>query len=111
MFIRLACSVIVASLLVLSASERASAAQPGLVLIQVKNMHCLDCAKKIARKLYVVPGVVSVKTYVKKNTALVTPQQRKTPSPRALWEAVEKAGFQPVKLVAPAGVFTSKPGA
>lgn len=86
------------------------AAAPHTV-IEVHNMHCNDCARKIASKLYGVPGVVAVRTNVTANTATITPQQQRRPSPKALWEAVEKAGFQPVKLVGPEGEFRSKPRA
>ena len=79
------------------------------VAIYVDDMHCKNCAKKIARKLYAVPGVVAVHADVKKNVALVTPQKGKDPSLRALWEAVEAAKFKPVKLVVPGGAFESKP--
>jgi copper chaperone CopZ len=77
--------------------------------IYVRDMHCANCAKRIARKLYTVPGVVKVQTDVPSATAIVTPQRDRHPSPRALWEAVEKAEFKPVKLVTPAGTFTAKP--
>jgi copper chaperone CopZ len=86
------------------------AASPGTE-IEVDNMHCSNCARKIASKLYGVPGVVGVRTNVTANTATVTPQQQRQPSPKALWEAVERAGFKPVKLQGPQGVFTSKPEA
>jgi copper chaperone CopZ len=81
-----------------------------LTLIQVKSMHCAMCAKKITQKLQAVDGVRTVKADPKKDTALVAPAKSKTLSPRALWEAVEAAGFQPVKLAGPAGVYTAKPG-
>jgi Cu+-exporting ATPase len=72
-------------------------------------MHCAGCAKKIANALATVPGVAAVQTDLPTETAIVAPHEQKAPSPRALWEAVEKAGFQPVKLQGPAGTFTSKP--
>lgn len=75
----------------------------------VKDMHCGACAKKIARKLYTVTGVVKVQTSVKKSVAVVTPQKNREVAPRAVWEAVQKAGFKPVKLVSPAGTFQAKP--
>ena len=75
----------------------------------VKNMHCETCAKKIARKLYTVPGVVKVRTNVKKNVAVITPQANTNVSPKLVWEAVEAATFQPVKVASPLGVFTKKP--
>jgi Cu+-exporting ATPase len=87
------------------------AASPATTLIEVHNMHCAACARKIAGKLYAVPGVVAVRTDVAANTATITPQQQRQPSPKAMWEAVEKAGFKPIKLEGPAGTFSSKPRA
>ncbi len=80
-----------------------------LTWIFVKDMHCANCAKKIARKLYTVPGVVKVQTHLKEHFAVITPQSGKTISPRAVWEAVESIEFEPVKLQGPTGVYTSKP--
>jgi len=79
------------------------------VAIYVDNMHCKTCAKKIARKLYAVPGVVAVHADVKQNVAVITPQNGKDPAPKAIWEAVESAKFKPVKLIGPYGTFQSKP--
>ena len=77
--------------------------------IRVQNMHCDACAKKIARKLYAVPGVVEVRADVAKNIAYVVPQKEKSLSPRTLWESVEAAGFKVARLDGPGGAFTSKP--
>lgn len=77
--------------------------------ILVGDMHCADCAKKIASRLYAVPGVRGVRAEVKTGIAHVTPQANVQPSPRALWEAVELADFTPKKLVGPYGSFTKKP--
>ena len=85
------------------------AAKRRITAIYVKDMHCEACAKKIARKLYNVPGVVKVTTNVKKNVALITPQKNKNPSPKRVWEAVEAATFQPIKIASPLGTFTRKP--
>ena len=90
-----------------TASAEAPAADA--TAIYVEDMCCANCAKRIARKLYVIPGVVAVHADVKQGIALVTPQQTKRPSPRAMWEAVEGAEFVPVKLLGPAGEFTQKP--
>lgn len=79
--------------------------------IHVKNMHCGHCAQKIARKLYTVASVKKVKTDVKQGTAVITPEATRQPSPKALWEAVEKAGFKPVKLTTPEASFEEKPEA
>jgi Cu+-exporting ATPase len=80
-----------------------------VITVQVSDMHCATCANKIARKIYAVPGVVRVQADLKRHSASITPQKDATPSPRAIWEAVEKAGFKPVKLDAPSGSFTAKP--
>src|SRR5215212_2177565 len=77
--------------------------------IYVHDMHCSDCAKKIARKLYAIPGVVEVRADVNKNVAYVVPQKDKTVAPRAVWEAVESAGFGVARLDSPQGSFQSKP--
>lgn len=77
--------------------------------IRVRDMHCPTCASKIARRLYTVQGVVQVKTSVEKNVAWVYHQLDRDPSPRLLWEAVEAAGFTPVKMEGPGGSFTDKP--
>lgn len=77
--------------------------------ITLKVLTCENCAKMVAAKLNEVPGVGSVKTDVKSKTAIVVPKSSATPSPLKLWEAIEKAGKEPVKLVGPSGTFTSKP--
>ena len=94
----------------IGSEPRAEAASPApYTTIQVHNMHCGECAKKIARKLYAVPGVVEVRADVPKNLAYVVPQTGKSPAPRSLWEAVEAAGFQVARLTGPQGDFTTKP--
>lgn len=79
--------------------------------ITVTDMHCKHCAKKIAAKLYLVPGVLEVQASVKANKAKIKPQADLAPSPKAMWEAIEAAGFVPVRLSGPAGEFTAKPDA
>jgi copper chaperone CopZ len=77
--------------------------------IHVHNMHCDECAKKIARKLYAIPGVVEVRADVNNNIAYVVPQKEKALSARTMWEAVEAAGFAVAKLEGPQGTFVAKP--
>jgi copper chaperone CopZ len=77
--------------------------------IYVHDMHCNDCAKKIARKLYAIPGVVEVRADVNKNVAYVVPQKDKTIAPRAVWEAVESAGFAVARMDSPQGSYQAKP--
>ncbi len=101
---------LLAGMACIALSGTVNAATPvSYTTIHVDNMHCDACAKKIAGKLYALPQVAEVRADVPKSIAYVVPHQTKTPSPRAMWEAVEQAGFKPVKLVGPAGSFTSKP--
>lgn len=65
----------------------------------------------MVKNLTAVAGVTSVKVDVDKQIATVTPDAKKAPSPRAMWEAVEKAGFKPIKMEGPGGKFTAKPSA
>jgi Cu+-exporting ATPase len=77
--------------------------------IDVKGMHCPSCAKKIVTGLQKIAGVQAAQTDVEQGTLSVTPKDKQAPSPRALWEAVEQAGYTPTKLQGPSGIFTSKP--
>jgi copper chaperone CopZ len=77
----------------------------GEVAIYVGDMHCATCAKKIAGKLYRLKGVVKVRTDVKANLAVVTPQKKKQIDAKAAWAAVQSAGFSPSKLIGPQGTF------
>ena len=95
--------------LLLMASAAQAETKVAYTTIHVHNMHCADCAKQIARKLYALPGVVEVRADVPKNIAYVVPQKDKTLAPRAMWEAVESAGFAVARLEGPQGTFTAKP--
>ena len=106
---KLAPAALCTLIMLLAVTAQTRAASPAVTTIVVDNMHCTACAKKIAAKLYGVPGVIDIRTSVPDNTAWVTPQRLKQPSPRAMWEAVEKAGFKPLKLDGPQGKFVSKP--
>lgn len=77
----------------------------GETAIFVGDMHCANCAKKVARKLYGVKGVVKVRSDIKIDVAIVTPQQNKQLDPKALWAATEASGILPIKLIGPAGVI------
>ena len=80
--------------------------------IFVKGIHCPFCASKLSKKLKAIPGIASAKVDAKKGTAIMTPKDAaKLPSPRAQWEAVEKAGYKPVKMTGPFGTFRKKPDA
>ena len=106
------CAVILAGLLALcQAYGQGQPERPpsNKTVITVEEMHCAGCAKRIGNKLAKVPGVAAVHFDVKSKTLWVTPQPAQTPSPRGLWEAVEKAADRPVRLQGPSGVFTTKP--
>ena len=85
------------------------AESPRATTIVVEDLSCPVCAKKLSKAVSAVPGVVEVKADVPSSTLTVTPQGQKAPAPRALWEAVEKAGYRPTRLEGPAGTFTAKP--
>lgn len=87
----------------------AVAAAPTYTTLVVTNLHCDACAKKVAKKLYALSHVKEVRADVKKNTAYVVPDAGQLVSPKAMWEAVEAAGFKMVRLSGPAGSFNSKP--
>jgi Cu+-exporting ATPase len=85
------------------------AADPPTTTISVQGMHCAGCASKVGGKLKAVAGVSDADVDAAKAIAVVTAKPNAAPSPRALWEAVEKAGYKPTKLVGPAGTFVAKP--
>ena len=89
----------------------ADSAEPEYTWLFVDGMHCEFCARRLAKGLSAVPGVAKVQTNVDKKYAVVTPRAGEGVSPRAIWEAAEKAKFKPVKLRGPSGVYTKKPGA
>lgn len=82
---------------------------PTFTTIVVGDMHCSACAKKIAAKLYLLPGVLEVRADVANDTAYVVPQKQKSIPPKAMWEAVESAGFDITLMSGPGGKFTRKP--
>ena len=91
-------------------SESGAADDTKLVTsISIEGLHCAACAKKVEGKLKTIKEVATVKIDVKVGIATVTPKVDKSLSPRALWEAVEKAGYTPTELVGPSGTFTEKP--
>ncbi len=100
---------VVVTLAVLAGGNVLWAQNPTRTIITVPDMHCMGCAKKMATRLYQVPGVAKVEANVPATTLTLTPQAQRAPSPRALWEAIEGAGYRPSKLEGPGGTYTSKP--
>jgi copper chaperone CopZ len=105
--IRLILAVAAISLVGLGGSVHA--AEPAATTITISDLDCPNCAKKVAAKLSEVEGVAKVETDVDTQTAKVTPKPKAVLSPKALWEAVEKAKKTPAKLEGPGGTFTAKP--
>ena len=93
----------------LIASAQTQEQTPPYTVITVEKMHCAGCAKRIGNKLYEVAGVKEVQVDVEKKMLWVHPEPGKQPSPRGLWEAVEKASDRPTRLHGPSGIFVEKP--
>lgn len=102
-------SLALAALAALALGNALWAANPAPTTIAIPDLECQGCAKKVAAQVYAVPGVATVQANVQGKTATITPKPEAVLSPRALWEAVEKAGKQPAKLEGPSGTFTAKP--
>lgn len=77
--------------------------------ITIPDMDCASCAKKAGGKVAEVSGVARVEYDVKARTLKATHKAGATPSPKALWEAVESGGLDPSKLEAPGATHTKKP--
>ena len=83
--------------------------RPEFTTIYVEDVHCKHCAKRLARKLFTVPGVKKVRANVKKDIAMVYPETKKVISPLKLWEAAEAAKFKVIKIETPTDVYEEKP--
>jgi copper chaperone CopZ len=90
-------------------ANTAHAAEPAPTTISVQGMHCVVCASKVSSNLQAVVGVQKAEVDAEKAVAVVTAKPSAVLSPRALWEAVEKAGYKPTRLVGPSGTFVGKP--
>lgn len=94
---------------ILLASQMTYAADSAVTTIAVDGMHCAACAKKITSQVQAVNGVAAAKADAKTGVVTVSAKPNMAPSPKGLWEAVEKSGYTPTKIVGPAGTFTKKP--
>ena len=105
-------SAVVASVLawMMAYAAIGSAAEtPSSTVVSIKGMHCVSCANKVTKKLLAVPNVKSASVDPEKGSAIVVTADGKELSPKAVWEAVEGAGYQPTELKGPAGTFKTKP--
>src|SRR5262245_56724938 len=66
--------------------------------ISVPSMHCEGCAAKVVTTLTTIAGVAKAEPDLATKTIKVTPKAKAVVSPKALWEAVEKADHQPTRL-------------
>lgn len=88
-----------------AAAVKALKVAPGETIVFVEDLHCATCAKKVTSALFKQKGVKRVRTSVKFDAAVVTPQAQKPLDTVAAWAALQKAGYQPTRLVGPDGVF------
>ena len=99
----------VAFLFLAVAVARSEDPAPPTTTLTVPDLDCPECAKKLTKKLLLVAGVAKAEADVEKTTVTVTPKTGEKISPKALWEATDKGGFAPRKLVGPDGTFKTKP--
>ena len=79
-------------------SETPAKLAPGVVVVEVEDMHCATCAKKVARKLYAVKGVKRVSTSLEKDTVTVRVPTDRPVGVVRIWSAVAAGGVKPVEL-------------
>lgn len=88
---------------------RADETNESVTTITIEGMHCVSCSKKLTKAFKAVADVGAVSVDAETGLATISPKADVVPSPKALWEAVEKAGYKPVKLTGPGGTFDEKP--
>lgn len=109
MFKNVVSTLVVGFVLCAAFVNQLAAGEPQTFTINVQGMHCAGCASKVSTNLQGIQGVQKATVDAAKAVAVVTSKSDANPSPKALWEAVEKSGYKPTKLVGPTGTFTSKP--
>lgn len=73
------------------------------------GVHRGSCAKKACGETEELPGAAKTQTDRKTKTVYALAKAGTVLSPKALWEATEKAEQEPTKPVGPSGTFTAKP--
>ena len=81
-----------------SSESDAKALPAGVVEIDVVEIHCSTCAKKLTRKLYVVKGVKKVDASVSDNSAVIELTKEAAIDPKAIWQAAVAGGTEPTEL-------------
>ncbi len=78
-------------------------------VLVTKNMCCAHESVPAIKELSRVPGIGRVTADHQKRTLLISPKPGAAPSPRAIWEAAERAKIEPIQLATPEGVYKGKP--
>lgn len=104
---KVALAAAVVALLALRTTVEAGNPMP--TTITVPNLCCQGCVKKAASQLSAVPGVGTVQANLQAKQLVVLPKPDMTPSPRGMWESLEKVNKTPSRLEGPSGTFTQKP--
>jgi copper chaperone CopZ len=99
------CAVVMAFWLAVAAQAQT----PAFSKMTLTELDCGHCAKKVAKGVVAVAGVAEVRYDLKTKAQWAIHKPGQTPSPRALWEAVERAEHEVQRLETPAGTHTSKP--
>ena len=107
--IKTACLALAVLACLAAVSEAQTPAPQAYTAVVLDDIHCMGCAKKINGKVTAVPGVAEMRVDLKTKTIWAMHKAGVTPSPRSLWEAIEAADHQPVKMQTPTAVHTNKP--
>ena len=98
-----------AVIMLTAALAQAQAAPQAWTKVTLEDIHCMGCAKRISEKVTAVPGVAEMRVDLKAKAIWAIHKPGMTPSPRALWEAVEAADHVPTRIETPTGSYTKKP--
>jgi copper chaperone CopZ len=97
-----------AALLVCVAALAAQSA-PAYTRVTLEELHCAGCARRISEKVTAVPGVAEMRVDLEKKTIFAIHKPSMTPSPKALWNAIEQTDHTPIRMDTPTRTYTSKP--
>lgn len=81
---------------------------PQHAALTVKKMCCAKESIPAIKALSKVPGVKKVSVNYKTRTLSIE-RSDIVPSPREVWDAVDKIKIEPVRLATPEGIFTARP--
>lgn len=78
--------------------EKIKPLPPGRVEVRLKDLHCMGCAKKVARKLYALRGVSKVESSLEKDLVVIQVPKDRPVAAAALWRAVVDGGVEPTEI-------------